>query len=185
MFKNRFIKNTSWIVFGQIFQMMQFFYFCNVMYDIKELKECFEQMFEDGKTNSQILAKLLIENYEEPSYISSKNIPISGIYFEYYKGIKNILNYALEIKEKSIISCKIALKIINHTYESTIPPIRFGRKNTVLNMFVPLIPFVSAIAMINDTTLMIHTDTTVNKAVYHIECKNDVSRVPFTTKIFV
>ena len=98
---------------GQIFQMMQFFYFCNVMYDIKELKECFEQMFEDGKTNSQILAKLLIENYEEPSYISSKNIPISGIYFEYYKDIKNILNYALEIKEKSIISCKIALNKIN------------------------------------------------------------------------
>lgn len=98
---------------GQIFQMMQFFYFCNVLFDIQELKDCFEQMFEDCKISSNILAKMLVENYEEPSYISSKNIPISGINFEYYKGIKNILNYTLEIKEKSIINCKIALNKIN------------------------------------------------------------------------
>ena len=98
---------------GQIFQMMQFFYFCNVLYDIDELNNFFEQMFEDCKNNSQILAKILFKNSEEPSYISSKNIPISGINFEYYKGIKNILNYTLEIKEKSIINYKIVLNKIN------------------------------------------------------------------------
>ncbi len=98
---------------GQIFQMMQFFYFCNALYDIDELNNFFEQMFEDCKNNSQILAKILFKNSEEPSYISSKNIPISGINFEYYKGIKNILNYTLEIKEKSIINYKIVLNKIN------------------------------------------------------------------------
>ena len=98
---------------GQIFQMMQFFYFCNALYDIDELNKIFDQMFEDCKNNSKILAKILFENSEEPSYISSKNIPISGINFEYYKGIKNILNYTLEIKEKSIINYKIVLNKIN------------------------------------------------------------------------
>ena len=44
---------------GQIFQMMQFFYFCNALYDIDELNKFFEQMFEDCKNNSQILAKIL------------------------------------------------------------------------------------------------------------------------------
>ena len=50
-----------------------------------------------------------------------------------------------------------------------ISPIRFGRKNTVRKRFVPLIPFVSAIAIANDTILIISTETTVNSAVYQIE----------------
>ena len=47
-----------------------------------------------------------------------------------------------------------------------IPPIRFGIKNTVLNMLVPLMPLVSNIATAKASTLIVITDTTVKSEVY-------------------
>ena len=64
---------------------------------------------------------------------------------------------------------KKLLKIISQMYESTIPPIRFGRKNAVRNRFVPRIPLVSASAMANATILMISIVTMVNREVYQRE----------------
>ena len=79
----------------------------------------------------------------------------------------------------------MALNIINHTYERTIPPMRLGKKNAVLNTLVPLIPFVNAIAIAKATTLITRTVTNVNRQVYQIECKNVVSNLPFTKNILV
>ncbi len=45
------------------------------------------------------------------------------------------------------------------------PPIRFGRKNTVRKTFVPLSPRVSASAMAKAMTLIKTVETTVNFAV--------------------
>jgi len=45
------------------------------------------------------------------------------------------------------------------------PPIRFGRKNTVRKMFVPFSPRVSASAMAKAMTLIRRVETTVNFAV--------------------
>ena len=42
-YETRIIKELYSGENGQIFQMMQFFYFCNVMYDIKELKDCIKK----------------------------------------------------------------------------------------------------------------------------------------------
>ena len=50
-------------------------------------------------------------------------------------------------------------------YPRTIPPIRFGIKNTVLNALVPLNPFVSASAMANARTLIRILDIKANATV--------------------
>ena len=99
--------------FGETWQLLQFLYFSFVTSDINGLYDSILEIKKDDENHSKLLAKILIDFGEEPSYISSKNIPLSGINFEYFKGIKNILNYALEIKEKSIINYKIAINKIN------------------------------------------------------------------------
>ena len=55
------------------------------------------------------------------------------------------------------------------------PPIRFGMKKTVRNMFVPLMFCVSAYAAANASTFIAISDTTANRAVYQKACINDGS----------
>ena len=50
-------------------------------------------------------------------------------------------------------------------YPSTIPPIRFGIKNTVRKAFVPLYPLVRASAIKNASTLIRILDTNANTTV--------------------
>lgn len=68
-----------------------------------------------------------------------------------------------------------------HIYPSTIPPIRFGIKNTVLNIFVPFIPLVSKSANANEITFMVITETNVNFVVNHKAFKKFLSRVNAVT----
>lgn len=63
----------------------------------------------------------------------------------------------------------------NQIYPSTIPPIKFGIKNTVRKRFVPLRVPVNSKASIKAMTLMVITDTTVNFTVNHKDCKKVVS----------
>ena len=60
---------------------------------------------------------------------------------------------------------RIPLKISCQIYPRIMPPIKFGIKNTVLNVFVPRNPFVSSSATANASTLISTTVTNANAAV--------------------
>ena len=92
--------------------MLQFMYFCYVQKDNKQFLEKFLEILTDEQKHHKILGELLFSLGESPTYFSSKNIPLSGISFEYFLGLKNILSFALELKEKSIINYKIAINKI-------------------------------------------------------------------------
>ena len=61
-----------------------------------------------------------------------------------------------------------------HTYPSTIPPIRFGIKNIVLNILVPLIFCVSASATRNARTF-ISTSVTIANNVVNLNASGNVA----------
>ena len=98
--------------FSETESMLQFMYFCYVQKDNKQFVEKFLEILTDEQKHHKILGELLFSLGESPTYFSSKNIPLSGIGFEYFLGLKNILSFALELKEKSIINYKIAINKI-------------------------------------------------------------------------
>lgn len=109
------IKDLYSSEFGETESMLQFMYFCYVQKDNKQFCEKFFEIFQDEQKHHKILGELLFSLGESPTYFSSKNIPLSGVSFEYFVGLKNILSFALELKEKIIINYKIAINKITKT----------------------------------------------------------------------
>ena len=64
-----------------------------------------------------------------------------------------------------------------HIWPSTIPPIRFGIKNTVLKALVPRSPLVISSATAKAMTLTVITETKVNLTVSHREFRKVSSLV--------
>ena len=108
----KLIKNLYCGELGETQQMLQFLYFCYVTNINNDFYEILQTIQKDDSSHHNILGELLHGLGDEPSYFSGNHIPLSGVNFEYFIGLKNIINYALEIKEKIIINYKIAINKI-------------------------------------------------------------------------
>lgn len=109
----KIIKDLYCGELGETQQMLQFLYFCYVTNVQSDFYETLQTIQKDDAAHHKILGEILQKLGGEPSYFSGNNIPLSGLNFEYYKGLKNILDYALEIKEKIILNYKIAINKIS------------------------------------------------------------------------
>ena len=83
--------------------------------------------------------------------------------------------YLVSINIEVFIFPNIPLKIILQIYPRTIPPIKFGMKNAVLNKFAPFIPNVNKYAIANASIFIKNSDTIAYNAVYQNACINDAS----------
>ena len=98
---------------GETFMFLQFLYFSYTLSSFEnEFTKTFYLISQDDIDHHAMLGECLVKLGGEPTYISSKNIALNGINFEYFKGLKQIIEYAIEIKEKSIINYKILLNKI-------------------------------------------------------------------------
>ena len=97
--------------------MLQFLYFSYVLSNFEnDFSKAFYDIAQDDLDHHSMLGECLVRLGGDPNFIN-KNVPLSGKDFEYFKGIKQMLEYGICQKEKAIIKYKI---IINKILEKEI-----------------------------------------------------------------
>lgn len=92
---------------------MQFLYFSYVLSNFQnEFTTAFYAIAQDDLDHHSMLGECLIKLGGDPDFVSNKNVALSGRDFEYFKGIKQMLEYGISKKEKALINYKILINKI-------------------------------------------------------------------------
>ena len=95
---------------GETKCLMQMLYFC---YELSVFENEFSKVFYDiaidDLTHHNVLGEMIVRLGGEPALCSHSNIVFSGNDIERVKGIRQILDTAIEMKEKCILNYKILL----------------------------------------------------------------------------
>ena len=92
---------------------LQFLYFAYTLCNFdNDFLDVFYKIAKDDIEHHSLLGEMIVRLGGDPVYKSSKNVYMSFDEIEDIKGLKQILNLAIELKEKIIISYKILLKKI-------------------------------------------------------------------------
>ena len=91
---------------------LQFTYFQYILSNFEnEFKQVFCSIASRDLQHHKMLGELIVKFGGDPDFCTA-NEYFSGKFIENFKGIKQILSYAVELKEKSIINYKIILSKI-------------------------------------------------------------------------
>lgn len=108
----KIVKNLYSGDYGETYQFLQIQYFSYVLSNFEN--EFYEEIYsiaQDDKQHHELLAEIILKLGGDPTYeIDNEFILLRNI--EYFKGIKQILSYILNIKENAIIKYKILLNKI-------------------------------------------------------------------------
>ena len=95
---------------GESKMFLQFLYFAYVLCNFdKEFVDSFYIIAKDDIEHHNLLGEMIVKLGGDPLYVSSKNIAMSFAEIESIKSLKQIINFGLNLKEKTIIEYKILL----------------------------------------------------------------------------
>lgn len=99
---------------GEVLTFLQEMYQANIVFPFeKEQYEFLKQLCTDDIEHTKRLAEILTLMGDDPKYLNTQNVWISGKSVDYVKSYKQILYCDLELKEKIIIDYKTAINKIS------------------------------------------------------------------------
>lgn len=99
---------------GEVITFMQELYQANLVFPFeKEQYELLKKLYEDDIYHTTRLSEILTLMGQDPKYLKTNNVWISGKNIDYVKSFKQILYTNLELKEKIILDYKTAISKIN------------------------------------------------------------------------
>ena len=124
---------------SETYLMLQFLYFSYILSNFEnDFVSSLYTIAQDDIDHHLLLGECIVKLGGDPDFISNKNTPLSGMNFEYLKSIKSILDYGIELKEKSIIKYKILInKIVEKEIKNILETILIDEqkhKEMLINM---------------------------------------------------